>query len=249
MSITLAKKRRRAWADAALQGPVTLTKDARDQPVEQAVAQSTSSSSNRSASASASRSVPDHDFRRYVGNMFLRNEMSSVKCQKIADLATAAGARGVADFQRAGASGKHPQNLKRDLLRLLLRDCDNPPPYYFACPVKVPGTEEETVADLCCLLPHEVLHGMFLRSHNQQAFFASADNAPHMIPLLQEWGFECKVDCSTVVPLGLHGDGVPFAAKMRDSLEQFSWNVITISSSSRILFTGIPKSYVAGRKT
>ena len=58
----------------------------------------------------------------------------------------------------------------------------------------------------------------------------------------------CKTfstDPSSTLPIGLHGDGAPFQAKMRDSLEQFSWNLPAHPQSTRIVFTAIPKKFVA----
>jgi len=58
-----------------------------------------------------------------------------------------------------------------------------------------------------------------------------------------------QVDRSKMIPLGIHGDGVPFAAKMRDSLECISWNILTDPAGLRILFTCFPKSATAERHT
>ncbi len=44
---------------------------------------------------------------------------------------------------------------------------------------------------------------------------------------------------NNIIPLGLHGDGVPFAAKTRDSLEQLSWSLAADPAAPRILFTAI----------
>ena len=51
------------------------------------------------------------------------------------------------------------------------------------------------------------------------------------------------------IPLGIHGDGVPFAAKMRGSLECMSFNKLTEVHGVRLLFTTFPKSRSAGEKT
>jgi hypothetical protein len=39
------------------------------------------------------------------------------------------------------------------------------------------------------------------------------------------------IDMNMIIGLGLHGDGVPFAAKMRDSLEQLSWSLVADPSA------------------
>ena len=53
---------------------------------------------------------------------------------------------------------------------------------------------------------------------------------------------------NNIIPLGVHGDGVPFATEMRDSLEQLSWNLAADPAAHRIMFTAIPKSAMLGRK-
>ena len=58
-----------------------------------------------------------------------------------------------------------------------------------------------------------------------------------------------EVDLQKMIPMGIHGDGVPFAAKMRDSLECISWNILTDGAGLRILFTCVPKSGTAERHT
>ena len=50
-----------------------------------------------------------------------------------------------------------------------------------------------------------------------------------------------------VLPIGLHGDGVPYLAKMRDSPEVMSWNLLAESHSQRILFVALPKGAIAGQ--
>ena len=52
-----------------------------------------------------------------------------------------------------------------------------------------------------------------------------------------------------LVPIGVHADGVPFKAKMRDSLDQISWNLCGVDSPVRFLFGSLPSSAIAGRQT
>ena len=48
---------------------------------------------------------------------------------------------------------------------------------------------------------------------------------------------------------GLHGDGVPFAATMRDSLECLSWNILTDKTGMMLLVATFAKSFGACRIT
>jgi hypothetical protein len=40
-----------------------------------------------------------------------------------------------------------------------------------------------------------------------------------------------------LIPLGVHGDGVPLAANMRDTLECISYNILTDKSVVRLMYT------------
>jgi len=132
----------------------------------------------------------------------------------------------------------------------MLKNCPWPDVYWADIPVVDPATEEAHIVSFPFLLPHEVMDHMHsVHADKFQELIVSEQNGSHLLPLVADFAAEMKLPAHKVVPIGLHGDGVPFAAKMRDSLEQFSWNFCTRPSSARVLFTAIPKKFVAGKQT
>ena len=79
--------------------------------------------------------------REAMSDMFLMNEFSGVKAQSLLKKAAAAGARGVSDLGRAGATGRHPGNCARDVLRALLKAKDMPSLYWAKAILANPTTE------------------------------------------------------------------------------------------------------------
>ena len=50
---------------------------------------------------------------------------------------------------------------------------------------------------------------------------------PQHGPVAEKLKTKCKnmgLDPNMVLPIGMHGDGVPYLAKMKDFLEVMSWN-------------------------
>ena len=126
--------------------------------------------------------------------------------------------------QEDGAKYKCDKNASRNMLRACLKDCNAPELYFSGVRVKdanVVGGGSR-VAQVAFMLAHELLPCMVGKGN------------------VQEDG-TCAI--------GLHGDGAPFAAKMKDSIEQFSWSFCGDASSPRFLFCALPKSCCWGRET
>jgi hypothetical protein len=68
----------------------------------------------------------------------------------------------------------------------------------------------------------------------------------HIATAVEEWCAHVCVDKRMVVPIGLHGKGVHFKAKMRDSLERFIWSSCCQPQAPRMVYTAIPKSALVG---
>ena len=106
------------------------------------------------------------------------------------------------------------------------------------------------MASIPFLLPHEMLEVIAQTNpEKMEAFVAANIQEPQLKATATDWAAMCGTDMNMIIVLGLHGDGVPFAAKMRDSLEQLSWSLDADPSAPRILFTTIPKSAMVGRKS
>jgi len=110
------------------------------------------------------------------------------------------------------------------------------------------GTGEEEVHDCPVLLPHEVL-GWYIQNNDNRLALWTAKPEHSIFRAARAWCDSFEVDLMKFIPLGVHGDGVPFASKMRDSLECISYNIITDVSGVRILYTTFPKSWSAGKET
>ena len=170
--------------------------------------------------------------------LLLTNKLSALQIHDVAHSGQIAGAGGVEDLSKAGAYGTNPKNLSRDMTKALLKGIDWPEAYWASIPVKNPDDNSIVWIDFPFMLPHEVLHHLLLK--NGLAKLPEFYDAK----LIREFCEATGCDPSITLPIGLHGDFAPFAAKMRDTLEQFSWNLIADSSSSRIVFATIPKKFV-----
>lgn len=132
----------------------------------------------------------------------------------------------------------------------LLQGCEAPPMYWVSVPVKDKALGVQTIAEIPVLLPHEYMHHLVKKAGGLTSKFQVTDaTGQHMAAAVEAWCSQFGIDKGAVIPIGLYGDGVPFKAKMRDSLEQFSWSFCVQPDAPRILYTAIPKSAVAGKVT
>lgn len=185
-----------------------------------------------------------------MGEYFLTNTLSAQQLHTLASSSAASGAQGLQDLVAAGAHGTAPQNLARDLLRTCTRGSPWPAPYFADIPVMNKATRQESMASIPVLLPHEMLEAIAHANPEMiKAFVAANIEEPQLKATATEWAAMFQKDMNKIIPLGLHGDGVPFAAKMRDSLEQLSWSFAADPCAPRVLFTAIPKSAMLGRKS
>lgn len=200
------------------------------------------------SSSSSSNSSPDGSkFRKLMGQYFLTNKLSALQTYDLAAAAKDAGVTNSDDIAKCGASGTNPNNVHRDMLRKFLKDTKWPQEYWAPVQVLDPDTNALVTISFPFLLPHEVLH--HLNKENPRALESyAADPASPLGRAVVESCSKTGLNPTTTLPIGLHGDGVPFAAKMKDSLEQFSWNLCSQPTSIRIVFTAIPKKFV-GPKT
>jgi hypothetical protein len=204
-----------------------------------------SSSSGGSSSSSAQPPLRD-----VLAEYFLTNTISAQQLHTLASSSAASGAQGVQDLVAAGAHGTAPQNMARDLLRTCVRGSPWPTPYFADVPVMDKATRQETMASIPFLLPHEMLEVIAQANPEKIKVFVAANiQEPELKAISTEWATMFHKDMNKITPVGLHGDGVPFAAKMRDSLEQLSWSLAADPTAPRILFTALPKSTMLGRKT
>lgn len=204
---------------------------------------SINSGSDKGSSTHSTDVSKGDKFRKHLGDYFLSNKLSALQTYDFASAATEAGAIGSEDLVKCGTTGRHPQNMHRDMLRTLLKKSQWPSEYWADVRVLDPDTQQESTVSFPFLLPHEVLHYLCgMDAVTLESF--RADPETPLSKVVSESCSKTGLDPATVLPMGLHGDGAPFAAKMKDSLEQFSWNLCSQPTSTRIIFTAIPKRFV-----
>ena len=207
----------------------------------------------RGAGQQAAPEDPAKRFRSDVGRLFLDNVLSGQVTQHLAASASSAGARGVADLAKVGASGKHAGNCARDLLSRLAKGHRRAwgPFYYASVPLLNLRTGEEETKQLPFLLPHVVVYTILKRDPGMVVWLGpkEEDALAHCSEVARE--LKC-LPGEVVLPLGLHGDGVPFNAQRTKSIEIFSWNFTGLpwpEGGLRVPMIGVPKQFVAKGKT
>jgi len=160
------------------------------------------------------------EFRNYISELFMENSLPGTTSQKIFHKATGAGARGSEDLAKCGTAGKWKGNASRDLMRKIMKGCTFPSEYWVYVPVINRETQEVEEGPLPALLPHEALAH---RNENDSGLLGSWLPTPgHTIfHTAQQWCDTLGVNIREMIPIGLHGDGVPFASKMGTA-----WNAL-----------------------
>ena len=183
------------------------------------------------------------EWQRELRNKFIRNAWSAKDVITVAAKAQAAGAQG--GELLAKQNGKW-SNAARDMLRACLKNCKIPELTFFDCKVKDAAGQISAI-QMPCLRPSLVLPSVLAQATEEQTTLWRNHPTRHQ-DLLQ---FCHDYNCSpaNTYALGMHGDGVPFKAKMQDSIEQFSWSFCSDPASPRFLFCVVPKSSCAGRQT
>ena len=192
-------------------------------------------------------------FRDDLGSLFLNNIVSGEIAQRVASSSTSAGARGVEDLARAGASGKFPGNCSRDCLSKLSKGHRKlwAPLYQAEIPLLNLRSGLEEIKKLDFLLPHAVIFTMLKKDPGIIPFLAAKE--PDVLRHCEALGreFQCPPG-SIVLPIGLHGDGVPFNSPRTKSIEIFSWNLAGLAwpeGGLRVPLTAIPKHFVLKNRT
>ena len=97
--------------------------------------------------------------RAVASDFFLNNKLSAKDVSRMVRGAHTSGAEGVQDL----AKFHLPKNLARDLLNTLLKGTAIPELFHYSIRSWDPDTQEQVMADLPFLLPHELLHSMKIK--------------------------------------------------------------------------------------
>ena len=191
-----------------------------------------------------SDNVPVENYRKVLKEVFLAKKLSALDTQRLASSSTAAGASGVSDFSRAGASGKHQQNMHRDITRSIMRECTWPSYYYADVPVLDSNGNMEVVS-MRFLLPHEVPWQLSIHGKLSKAVTTRENSPPGVWLHCKQMGRVLGKAAKDITAVGFHGDGAPCGA--HDSIEQLSWNLPAWQGSGyspRFLICSVMKQYV-----
>ena len=204
------------------------------------------------------RNLQTNSWATHLATKFLTNRASATEAQEDAALSLAAGARGVQGIAKIGNSGKAQKNCSRDLKRLVHRGCTAPLPYLVSIPISNPKTHKVETVIHPVLLPHEMME--YIIQTGTATVEELANVAPRKDQNLQT---HKRVFCAThgvpertCIPIGFHGDGVPFqkSTHKNSSTEVYSWNFLCDRDGKRYLFANIHKEFLckcgcAGRCT
>ena len=180
-------------------------------------------------------------FRNHLLDLWAKNKQSAKTIHEIADLSQNAGARGVQKLAKVGASGKHPQNMARDLLRMALVNCTLPPLYWALIPCWNDTTSTCDDIWLPFLLPHELICALISSGSIGMAMLVNACTYA-MKNLQDEVCNKLGKNKDTHIIFGLHGDGVPMQ-KNGQTVECFSLNFPFIPACERLLWGVLEKRF------
>ena len=116
-------------------------------------------------------------------------------------------------MRKAGAQGKHPQNAKRDLMRTLLRGSSLPSYYWM---------DVQTHGGQICAVPLILPHELFALLTQKADVSKLTAVHPELEDLRTTLASSLALDPKALVPIGLHGDGVPH--QKAKSIKVLSWN-------------------------
>lgn len=191
-----------------------------------------------SSSGSASIGPAPEGLQNVMEDIFLVNKLSARDVARIARGGQTSGAAGVGTFAKAGGGGKHPQNMARDMMRALLKKTTMPETTWFDVRCWCTDTKAQIVVKLPFLLPHLVACEIYKDTSHWKV---DKEKAPQIWDAFVKTCQTLGLDPDKCMPIGMHGDGVPFTKKQ--SLEVISWNVLGESCNDRIPFTGISKAF------
>ena len=176
--------------------------------------------------SSGKRKAAEEAFRQQLKHRVLTNQLSAKESHIDFKVAEAAGAQGAQDLLST-APGK---NSKRDLLNKLLKSNEWPGLYWAKIPLCDLKTGGEKLTWVPFLLPHEWVP---MYANQRSALEDLQVQDPELQDRLTALGQQLKTPF--LVPLGLHGDGVPIGGNMTpDSLDVFNLTLISSAKHSHV---------------
>ena len=198
--------------------------------LEQALAGTGEASSKRKNISSSSE-----DWGEYSMYLYNSNQLPGTLAKKNIRKAQKAGANGI---KLKGKKGT--KNASRTLRRAQIKTLW-PKPYWAAVPMRCPKTKQEKQIMLCFHLPHEWL-ATFLADKRAVAACQPRKGSKikhawdKILKDLKDLGMPLPE--RGTVPLGLHGDAVPFQGTMRQ--QSLDYLTINLPSNAQLTSLGVP---------
>ena len=164
----------------------------------------------------------DKRLRENLADLFLSGEISGKRARSLYEDAEDAEAVNVSDV----ASGSTDHNAHRDVLRRLLHKTKWPDLFECDIPIYDPRTNNESVAHVSMLLPHELVHTICRWNLDSIDEFASVEDLrPELAKKMEEVQSFLQGSSASPLPLvglGLWADGVPIKGDRSESLEMIT---------------------------
>jgi len=186
---------------------------------------------------------------KLLRDRWAKGALSSADVQQFAAAAEHSGAVGVEALAKIAAKGKWPSNAQRDLQRALGRPQGSPEIYMTAIPVQ-DKEGNPTVIQHPFVLPHELFSQLHAEREDMFLQCVRGDDKERnllwhqlgKLPVIQKHPTLKSEDLSSMVPVGLHGDGGKFSHT--DSLFVVTWNSLVgqgTTAEQRFIITVIRK--------
>ena len=165
--------------------------------------------------------------RRNMADLFLKNSVSATRAASLFSDAAAAGAEGMGDLERVGA----PKHHHRNLLKKMLKGSKWPRLHFGSIRVRTRRSEQEEVASVPFLLPHEIVRAFHFEAVGDLFEQRGMDTiaAAHLATTTRHMGITARV-----VGLVLWIDGVVNKWDRSSSLEMVG-GAVGVRSYSLVL--------------
>ena len=153
----------------------------------------------------------DAQLGQFLKKQFLLNKLPANTIQEIALLAQQGGAHHMRGLSKLGNNGNACKNISRDLMRASIQNISVPTPYMVTIPITLPKTKLAALVEHPVLLPSEILAWMLCNGKFSLKEIVNMQEAqPVMHNRLQDKCKKFHLPETSTIPIGLHGDGVPF---------------------------------------
>jgi hypothetical protein len=183
-------------------------------------------------------------FRANLIDLFLTNDISGTRARDLCEDHEQAEQHSTADFRKVGKSGKHLQNVSRELLAKLKKRSAWPPLYYAQIRVFDLQMQIERKKYIPFLLPHEIIWSLCEHSLDKDSLFQHSGLCKQSLDHLVKCAAGMGVPLAQSVPIGIWGDGVPMNYDRTQSLEVLSFSLPGLDAGHhdlRFPITVLPK--------